>query len=342
VGKFFDSKVAKGAAGEDDDDDAGEDAGDEDDDEEEDSGEDDDEDAEGSEEGGEEDDDAGEDDAGDDDDEEDEDDDEEDDEQELDPSFQSAAAKHKLPTRFEDIVRTLPKPAQAKARAAFSTRLKEMESGLNRAFQDARSHRRTLATAKAEREWIDKNPVDHFLEVMSKDPKFVEQLNDELEKMETKAYAEAKTMRREDAKKEITSKAEAAEAAAQQRDERIAHVTSLGQRLSKAEGLPWRIAERALFVAITQHPKGDLTDAEIRQVIKDEAKELRRHTGERKREDRKDYVRDKHADRKAAARRPRGRDRGQAPAPGRVRPPKNLEEALGRAPPRSSPTHLAG
>jgi hypothetical protein len=334
VGEFFDKTVNRGGKGadadeEDDDaDDAGaDDADDTDADEDDADGAGDDDDAGEEEDGGEDADDEG----GEEDDDEDEDgDDEEDDEGDLDPTFLDAAERHKLPTRFNDIVRTLPKPLQAKAREAFGTRLKEMESGLNRAFQEARRDRRTLATAKAEREWIDQNPIEHILELAEKDPKLFDKLNDELEKLETTAYAEAKKMRRDDAKEKLAKKAEEIEAAETKRAERVDHVTALAKELSKAEGVPFRFVDRALYVAITSSTTGDLTDAQIRRVILEEAKAYRKETGQRKREDRKTYVADKVKEQKAARRRPTGRDRGHAPAPGRIREPKSLEEALTR------------
>lgn len=352
VGKFFDKTVARksGAPSDDDaEDDADSDDADADDDDDADADEGDDSDADD----GEEDEDGdGEDDADADDDEDGEDDDadEDDDEETLDPSFLEAAAKHKLPTRFDDIVRTLPKAAQAKARLAFGTRLKEMESGLNRAFQEARGGRKTLATLTAEKTWIEKNPIDYFLDVMAKDPKFVTALNEELEKHETPAYAEARTMRRQDTKKkEIDDKAKEEEDKIEReakeharRAERAGHVGTLAKRLAKQEGVPYSIVEKALYIAITTSADGDITDAQVKRIVAQEAKELRRHTGERRRDDRKTYVRDKVAGSKAAKKRPTSRDRGHSPAPGRVRPPKSLEEALTRSAARIFPDAPSG
>lgn len=334
VGAFFDKTIGgKGgapAAADDDDDAEGE--GEEEEGEEEEGEEGEEEEEEGEEEEGEE---------GEEEEEEGEEEEEEEEDSELDPHFKSAAERHRLPTRFEDIVRTLPKEQQAKARTAFGTRLKEMESGLNRAFQATRKDRRELATVKAEKEYIEANPIDFFVELFEKDPKFADKLNAELEKLETEAYRDAKKMRREDAKKDVTRKAEekakAEEAAEAKREERITHVTRVARTANKEYGVPFRLIERALYVAITTSDTGDLTDAQIRRVVTDEGKAYRKETGQRKRDDRKTIVKDKAAERSAARRRPTGRDRGHSPAPGRVRPPRNLEEALTRSAARIIP-----
>lgn len=260
----------------------------------------------------------------------DDDDPDDEDEEQLDGEFTAAAERHRLPTAFEDVLKALPKDARPAARKAFQGRLKEVEGGFTRAMQEARRDRKTVATLKAEREYIDQNPIDHVVELMGKDPKFVEALNKELDKMENEAYAEAKTMRREDAKKKVQEKADALEKEETRREQRAEHVESIARPLARKEGIPFRLAERALYIAITQSPEGDVTDAQIRRIVAEEAKAYRKDTGQRVREDRKTVVRDKAAERDQARRRPAGRDRGRTPAPGRIREPKSLEEALTR------------
>lgn len=271
----------------------------------------------------------------DDDDEEDEDDAEEGDEEEddddaPDPDVRAAAERHQLPTRFEDIVKKLPKEVRAEARQAFHQRLKEVESGLGRAFQEARAERKTLARLEAERKHEQENPVDFIADLLDTKPELLDKLNEELTKRETAAYREAKKMTREQAKKELERTVDQQATVREQRRQRGQQVASLASRLAREEGVPFKIIDQAIYIAVSNSPDHDVTDEAIRQIVKREAKDWRKLTGERKREKKQEYIQRKSKQIRDGRRRVTSRDRGSAPAPGRRREPKSLEEALTR------------
>src|ERR1041384_7914632 len=211
----------------------------------------------------------------------------------LDPEVEAAAARHQLPTNFEDIVRKLPKAARADARQAFRQRLKEVESGLGRAFQEARAERKELARLKAERKHEEEHRADYLADLIDADPKLLEQLNEELEKRETAAYREAKKLTREQAKKELDSTAERETAQLEQRRQRGQQVASLAQRLAREAGVPFKIVDKTLYIAVLNSPEKDVTDEAIRRIVKQEARDWRKLTGERKTEKKQENIKDK-------------------------------------------------
>lgn len=271
-----------------------------------------------------------------DDDDEDEEEDEDDDD-ELDPEVEAAAARHQLPTNFEDVIKTLPKEARAAARQAFHQRLKDVESGLGRAFQEARAERQELARVRLERKAIADNPIDHIVELLESEPKLLDQLNEELENRENPRYRAAKEKERTNAKKDLDSQVEAATRQAEERRQRGTQVVALAQRLARDAGVPFKLIDKALYIAVTSSKDGDISDAVIRRIVKQEARDWQKLTGERKRASKQEYIRSKSKQVKDAKRRPSARDRGHAPAPGRRREPKSLEEALTRAASRILP-----
>ena len=307
------------------DDDAGDDEDDADDDDEDDASDDDDEDDDA--------DDSDEDDDESDDDEEEEEEEEEDsdDDDGLDPEVEAAAARHQLPTNFEDIVRQLPKDVRAKARAAFSKRLKEVESGLGRAFQEARQERGELARIKAERKHDEEHRVDFIADLIDANPKLLEELNEELEKRETGAYRDAKKMTREQAKAKVQEAADAEIKKTEARHARGQQVMTLARKLAKDSGVPFKLVDRAIYAAVMSSETKDVTDEQIRQIVKAEARDWRHLTGEKKTERKAAVIRKKTEDLKKAKKRVTARDRGHAPAPGRRREPKELRDALTRA-----------
>lgn len=272
-------------------------------------------------------DDADDDDEGNDEDEE-EGDEEDDDDDVPDPEVRAAAERHQLPTRFEDIVKKLPKGVRAEARQAFHQRLKEVESGLGRAFQEARAERKTLARLEAERKHEQAHPVDFIADLLDTKPELLDQLNEELTKRETAAYRDAKKMTRDLAKKELERTVDQEATARESRRQRGQQVAMLASRLAREEGVPFKIIDQAIYIAVSNSPEKDITDEAIRQIIKREAKDWRKLTGERKREKKQEYIQRKSKQIRDGRRRVTSRDRGSAPAPGRRREPKSLEEAL--------------
>jgi hypothetical protein len=65
-------------------------------------------------------------------------------------------------------------------------RLKEVESGLGRAFQEARAERKELARLKAERKHNEDHPADFIADLIDANPKLLDELNEELENRETR------------------------------------------------------------------------------------------------------------------------------------------------------------
>lgn len=254
----------------------------------------------------------------------------EDEDDDVDPEVAAAAARHQLPTTFEDVIKKLPKEARAAARQAFAARLKEVESGLGRAFQEARAERSELARIKAERTHETENPADHIADLLDADPKLIDKLNEELTKRETAAYRDAKKMTRDQAKKDLDQQAKTAVDTQETRRKRGEQVVAIAQRLARDAGVPFKLVDKALYIAVTNSKDGDVTDEVIRRIVKQEARDWQKLTGERKREKKQEYIKSKTKQREQAKKRVSARDRGHAPAPGRQREPRSLEEALTR------------
>lgn len=259
-------------------------------------------------------------------------DEEEDEDESIDDEFRAAADRHQLPTAFDDIVRKLPKDVRATARQAFGQRLHAMESGFHAAMQDARGYRREQAKTQLEAKWVADHPIDHIIELLDANPKLLEQLNAELTDRQTPAYDKAKKLDLKRERKELADQADAAAAAYDQRVARAQTVETSARDLCRKLGVPYEdYVDQALYIAIVNDPKRDITDAAVRELVTQKAKAWQKQTGTRRREAKAEYVRTKHAERREGQRRVTARDRGQAPAAGRQREPKSLEEALTRA-----------
>lgn len=274
------------------------------------------------------------------------DDEEEDDDDDLSSDFEDAAERHRLPTRFDDVLKLVPKEQRPAARKAFAARLGEMESGLNRAFAEARTERKELVKLRKVRQFEEANRVDFIADLIEKDAKLFDAINEELENRETPAFKKAKAMQRENAQKDLERSIDEEATAQDRQNTRADAIERLGRRTCREEGIPYELTEKALFIAITASNtdvlKRDLSDNAVKAIIKREAKIIRKATGTRRQSDAKEYVREKHRERKEGRRRVTGRDRGHAPAPSKRPEHKSLKAALTSAAARIVPDMPAG
>lgn len=257
-------------------------------------------------------------------------------EAQLDADFEEAAERHRLPTNVRDILAKVPKEARGAVVEVVGTRLKEMEAGFTRTIQQATVDRRELAKLRRERAFEEGNRVDMIAEWLDQDPKNLDRLNDELTKRDPEkgsaAYAEAKKMRLDDARKKLQDQADEDEQVTLRQHARADAIESLSRRLCREEGVPFEVVNDAIVLAIVNSHKDeaqrDLPDAAVRAIVKRSAAKWRGLTGERKADARKDYVKGKHQDRKDGQRRTSARDRGHSPAPGGAPKHKSLQSAL--------------
>lgn len=356
LGGAFD-KIAGGKGGDSDADDDDDQADDEekDDDADDDSDDDadhDDDDADDEEKDDDKDDDADDDEEADEDDDDDDADDDDDDDEETEEQRQlrNAAERHRIPTEFEDVVKQLPKEQRRTARALFATRLSQMESGLGRAFSEARSDRVELNKLSKRIKFEEENRVDHFATILLQkgNESLIDEIQAEIDKRtESDAYREGKQMRLEDAKKKLMDEATTEATAQERQTTRADAIESLGRRLCREEGIPYELGvEKALHIAILNSDpdvmKRNISDEGIRAIVKRESKIFRKATGQRRQKESKEYVRDKIKERADGRRRVTARDRGRTPTPGRAKEPKSLEDALLRRAAKIVPDMPAG
>lgn len=219
--------------------------------------------------------------------------------EELDPEFQAAAARAKLPTSLEDI--------PEEARPLVKKRLKEVEAGFTRAMQDARQYR-------AEERFRRENPVDFIAEMLAADPELEERVSAELERRGDETYRESRKIitdkKREDVAKAIDQDARATEA----REARIGEVETLTTKACEQFGIPFgRAVEAAIANAIITSETGDVSNKDITAIVKGIAKELGVEGRRRQTEEGKQRIIDKQKGRAAAPRVRPGSGRGVAP-----------------------------
>ncbi|HKW12122.1 MAG TPA: hypothetical protein VJO33_17170 [Gemmatimonadaceae bacterium] len=277
----------------------------------------------------------------------DEEEDEESDEEDDEPSeFDRAAARGKLPMEFSDILKSLPKEARGKARQAFEKRLGQMEAGFTRTMQQASSFRKERAELTSELKWIKENPIDFMWELFE-DSKtgadLIKRWDEEIEARQdpnAKGFAKEAAMRRERTKNDAKQTAEKEATQADHRQARADHVEGLADKLCRRAGIDYKDSgvEEALYIAIVNDPNRDITDASIRAIVERKAAAWRKITGEKKREQRTQWVKDKVAERNKGKKRITARDQGHMPAPGKKDESKlTLEQKMLRSVARIAP-----
>jgi tRNA(Met) C34 N-acetyltransferase TmcA len=207
-----------------------------------------------------------------------------------------------------------------------------MEAGFGRAMTQAREYRKDESKHRAAREFAEAHPVEHIIELLDGDPKLLDKLNKELTDRDTNAsHKKLRELEVSAAKKAIEEKAAKEEADLEKRMTRAQHVETFARKLCRKEGIPYEDAvEEALYAAIVSDPNRDISDSDLKNLVARKARVWHKHMGKKKREERTQWVKDKVKDREKAKRRVTARDRSTAPAPGKQKPPKSLEEALMR------------
>lgn len=258
---------------------------------------------------------------------------------ELDEEFRALAERHRLPTEFQDALADIPKEHRAKAAAAFGKRLKEIEAGFTRGMQDLRSYREREAEVTARERFAKEKPLDFVLSVMAANPDLSDQLAEEMERLTDDRYARAREIEVRNAEKDAIEAGKKAyrdeQQSAESRAQRLTAVESLFSAEIARHGLAENaeaaeLIEEAVAAEITASPNRDISDARLREIVKERAAKLRKAGIVAKQQERKDYLKGKQT---AIANRPKVRPGRSAahPAPAGRRPPKNLEDALTRA-----------
>lgn len=226
--------------------------------------------------------------------------DEEDEEGEPSDELREAAARHRIPLTVEDI-------KDPTARKVVAQKLASMDAGFTRAMQEARAFRKEQAQVRADQKYRSDNPelavVELLQEQIRKDPQFLDKINARLDKLEDTEQAEAFKIivgkKRDDAREAV----ERQMGDLDRRLTRASEVEKVARRTAAELGLPWRFAERAVVQALNGKPEDtrDLTDDEIKKVIRDEHREYDREVRSVTRAESKRRVAEKTASRKSAA-----------------------------------------
>lgn len=255
-----------------------------------------------------------------------EDDDEEESEGEdddLGDDFRAAADRHKLPTDFEQIVTTLPKEQRAAARAAFARELKAVKAGFTRMTQEGREYRQRERVLLADAVFKRDHPVEHILEILQTNPKVATELGQRLSALEDDRGRSVEERHIQNLRRETQDKVSRHMDDVERRQQRGLEVERFAQRLCAHYGIDYELVEDALILAVKESKERDISDDRVREIVKAKATKLKGKLGLRKQAERKQYVREKLADRKRAAS-PAAKARrggGAIPAPAKRRDP---------------------
>lgn len=231
----------------------------------------------------------------------DEDSDEDADDDEADePTPDEKPKAYQLPKALEAIVAQTPADQQEALRSAIGTRLGEMQAGMTRAQQQAAELRREVAAAKARTTAEDADPVTAIVARFEADPKLLDQVNAQLDALDADPSAKGKAKAKlDDAAKVAVQQLDDREAFAATRAARGDAVEQLARGLAAKAGVPFHLGLEEAIAAqvILRGPEGDLTDDEVRAIVKEYAGRYVRHTAATKREalkkDRQEKVKDR-------------------------------------------------
>jgi hypothetical protein len=227
-------------------------------------------------------------------------------------ALKESLAKHGA--RLEDV--------PEEARPLVEKRLKEMNAAFTRAQQEATTFRAEKAQYEAQVAYERQNPVDAIIHRLQSDPLLLSKVNEELERLNEPVYAQAKDIERQTNQKLAILEAENQRRRTEFLETRVMHVEHLAESVAASEGIPFALVEGLVAAAIATSPKGDITDEEVKQIVKQAADPYRRSIGAHKREAKKSLAKQKVQDRKTAGLTVKP---GSASAP--TPPPKKLPAA---------------
>jgi len=265
-------------------------------------------------------------------DEDDDDEEEEDELDDLDEEFLEAAKRHHIPLSLKN--------APPEAKQFILERAKQMNQGFTRLSQEHATFRKERAELTAERAFQREHPVDFILEMLSKEPATLEKLNTQLEKMRDDDEYKAVRLeniknRRQDAERSATDQL----TQEQERRTRGNALAGYAKETSQKYGIPFDLVQPHIVARILASKTRDISEEEIRDVVREAARVYKRHVGAHKgaksREHNQAKLQDREKTRPSAQRRRKG---GAATSGGeRAKEPKSLTEALERAAARILP-----
>lgn len=222
------------------------------------------------------------------------------------------------------------------ARKFVETRLKEMNAGFTRAMQDARSYRAREIAYRAEQRFQENHREDHIVSLLLEDPALGERVNAKLEEMESPTARKAHAVVVKDAQAQARTAEEQRSADEQKWSERGMIVEQYAMRSAAKLGVPYELGVAESIVAVIQSrttsdehgnviKQGDITRAEVDQIIREKAEKYQRSIRAHKREDRKKYIAAKADDAKNAGLKVKP-GAGAAPGVGKPATPQTEEE----------------
>lgn len=208
----------------------------------------------------------------------------------LDPEFEAALATHGVPTSLEEV--------PEESRPLVEKKLKDLERGFTKAMQEARSYRQREAAFEREQQYAREKPASYFADKLLADPKLIEAVNEEIEKRNVPAYAEAVKREREASERMADVDAKEAQRAAEAREQaltaRAEHVETHTAQQAKAQGIPFALVEEAVALAIAANP--EITDEEVTRIVSEKARVYKQHLAANRGAVKRELTREKASD----------------------------------------------
>lgn len=263
---------------------------------------------------------------------------EETEEVELDEDFLERADAAKLPTDFEEVLKTLPAEARRAARGSFKRVLRDVQAGYTRLAQDMTTWRAEKKALAARAAFAEEHTEDFILGKLLENPKLFDAINKRIPPEGDERALRTEKLAIEQARRDLEGKtAERLDTQEQTR----AHGEKL-ERTAKATaerlGIPFKVLSAQVILEL-QETKA-MTPERIVAIAKGLAKELGVKRVERTAGERKSWIQQKVKERQQASRSPSQkarRTKGSDPAPARQRDSDDLRTNIARTVRRIAP-----
>lgn len=235
----------------------------------------------------------------------------EEDEDGISDETKGALTKHGAILSLDDV----PEEQRSTVEALLKPKLRNIEAAFTRAQMEATEFRTKARAVAAEERFRNEHPEMFIVEMLEKDPDLLDKVQGQLDKLtgddQKKVFGILAREAREEAAKTITAEQTQYERALSRGQE----VNDFAAAQAKALGVPWRLAERAVYAALLEKPedKRDLTNAEIIALLKAEQAEYSKEQRAVTRKASQEVVKRRTESRKAAP--PAARAPGSAVSP---------------------------
>lgn len=181
-------------------------------------------------------------------------------------------------------------------------KLRGIDAAFTRIAQEATAFRRDRTQFEAEQRFRQENPALVIVEMLQAHPELFDEVNAQFDKLDDATQAEAFKIVVKDKRESAVKAVESQYSEEERLYNRAVEVETTAKSLAAKANLPWRLAERAVEAALLRKPaeSRDLTDAELQQVIADEAKAYQQETRATTRAASKTLVQQRAAAKKAA------------------------------------------